>query len=311
MSKQDEVPSLMDLFDQAQKESSTPTQSDDIFAEPSEKTKNDDAFWGKSKTDRDDIFLLRHYNDILPHELRQALDDHRMGFSQKTPLKLKFLYDTKMNILWVGIFLVIFGGIAGWTALDKAMVTLAPHAIAKGVVQDTATYRCGKNKSSTCYQITVSYVVNDKNYTQTDTVSVGLYNTAQSEGVIPVTYNLNDPYNHMEVGRTSWGTGDTLLVSAMVLAGLAYLYGSFYYYQKAHALKNRNALLLGKLTNVRTTSNKGTLTVHVEYRFTNPAGNDIRGKQSHPRNDLKKKQLPHKNLPIVVAYVDDKNHRIL
>jgi hypothetical protein len=311
MSKQDEVPSLMDLFEEAEKTPPTSTPKDDIFVDEPKKEKNDEAFWGKSKTDLDDIFLLRHHKDISPYELRQALDDQRMGFSQKTPLRIKFLYDTKVNIVWAGIFLVIFGGIAGWMAIDKAMVTLAPHAVATGVVQDTSTYRCGKNNTSTCYRITVSYVANDKNYTQTDTVSRDLYNTAQSEGVIPVTYNLGDPFTYMEVGLVVWGQWDTLFVGAMIFIALCYFYGSFYYYQKSRALKNSNQLILGKLTNVRTTTNKGTLTVHVEYRFTNPEGTDIRGKQSYVRNDLKKKQLPYKSLPIVVTYVNDKNHRIL
>jgi hypothetical protein len=158
-----------------------------------------------------------------------------------------------------------------------------------------------------------------RSYQYEQTVSQKNYNQHPEGSKVRIAYFPNDP-TMSRLGGPDRDDGSTFAYVLVMAIGTLTV-TAFLAYQINQVLRDREFAGKGHIIEGQLLDRQGAMTggknkyfrLDVAYRFVSPqGGQEITGRQSTPRNDLKgKKKLPRPGVPVVVLYVDDKHYKML
>lgn len=207
---------------------------------------------------------------------------------------------------WYDYFLLTSEGISAWaTYVDK---------------------RIDHDDDVDNYYITFTYQVDGVTYTDEAGVSSELYDSVPNGEPLRITYALSNP-SIVTMGEPSsaLALGMTAFAIFWNLFNGGITYVLIYDIWWVRQFTSSGRLILGEVVHSKASGDSdGNYTVSIGYGFTSPTSNRwIKGKASHVRNDLKPKGKNDKakkdmsvpefeqGQPLLIAYLDDKKHRVL
>jgi Protein of unknown function (DUF3592) len=197
-----------------------------------------------------------------------------------------------------------------WWQLQQNGIDISAKVMNLEVDEDSdgdtyyATYRFGLNT-------TEGY----RAYAKTKSVGKQIYYTLEKGGSVVVRYLKSNP-NIARVGGAETmpsgaiSLGIFALIWNLIVGLLIWAFMRGFLLDREFATKSQ--LLNGTLTHAsHTLDNDDDLWLKLTYQFHTPKNEIISGTISRIHNDLKGKPMPVIGTPVVVAYIDEKKHRIL
>jgi hypothetical protein len=210
--------------------------------------------------------------------------------------------------LVVGAFFLVYGvkSVYEWQQLTTEGVTTRAKFIDRSISTDS--------DGDDTYYVTFQFGLDNRTYGVEQSVDSSTYYGAETGVIVDIVYVPANPQlariAGMEAGEEEiflvvfslcWN-GIVLLIFLSVVAG----------WRRVRRLSREGQIVRGELVSASgRRGNKGNYFVTVNYRFRTPGGEELSGKETATRNDLRGRELPAPGTPLSILYKDRKTHMAL
>jgi hypothetical protein len=167
-----------------------------------------------------------------------------------------------------------------------------------------------RGSRSTGYQVDYRYTVDDRSYTDRQSVHPEIFSHLSLHQSVEVRYLPRNPqFSQLHEAEDSPGMIIPFLFSAIFITPAVLLWMKD---RHNRYLSRAGTLILGELTNIEAKrGSKATPYIEVRYFFYNEHGIRLEGKHFQVRTDLSRDTLPPSGTPVAVLYVDDSTYRLM
>lgn len=222
--------------------------------------------------------------------------------------------NVRFGYIVVAILLIIAVGV-GYLGINDLIRT--NHAEQSGTATEaivTDGYSSTSNRGGTSYYIDYEFKIDGQVYKKHVGIGSDLYNRLLIGDPVHIKYLPSDPSVSVLSGTDKDDTdrNSSIAMLAIVLPTCLIISGLILLNDRKNRKLSRGQLLPGTITAVRgRNGSRGSYLVSIDYRFTNPFGQEITKSQTGNRPDLRRAGLPAAGTPITVLYVDDKLQRLM